>query len=448
MASSPCARSRGCGRSASTSATRRCARAAGAMSNMRGEITLTPRLPGAGDVFRSIFTSEARVRPFYTGTGSILLQPSLGGYHVLDVAEGEGWILEPGVYWASEGGVELGLYREPFWPSLWAGDGLLVWKTTVSGHGRVAINAPGPVETVDVGGRRAARAGAAGARPHRRASGSRRSARRRSRATSSPASGGCGSIAGTGKALVCWTPYWNEHLYKLMTGDEHRGLALRVAAAAVDSRARRRASGARHRAGERVAGEAFIEVEHGPGGAPARFARPRAGDRRAGARRRCRRRSPRSTRALGRRRLGRGLRQLRARLRLRAAAGAAAAGRAAAAAARLRGVPTRRGRRSRRRPAGALGPFRPRWDLGRATRAAFERVADYIRAGDIYQANLTLPLRRALARRPGGDPGGAGGAPAGRASGRWWRCRGRRCCRARRSSSSRSTARAGSRRGR
>ena len=70
----------------------------GAMSNMRGKITLTPRLPGAGDMFRSIFTSEARVRPFYTGTGSILLQPSLGGYHVMDVEEGEGWILEPGVY--------------------------------------------------------------------------------------------------------------------------------------------------------------------------------------------------------------------------------------------------------------------------------------------------------------------------------------------------------------
>ena len=62
----------------------------GAMSNMRGSITLTPRLPGAGDVFRSLFTSEARVRPFYTGTGSILLQPSLGGYHVLDVIEGRG----------------------------------------------------------------------------------------------------------------------------------------------------------------------------------------------------------------------------------------------------------------------------------------------------------------------------------------------------------------------
>jgi para-aminobenzoate synthetase component 1 len=42
-------------------------------------------------------------------------------------------------------------------------------------------------------------------------------------------------------------------------------------------------------------------------------------------------------------------------------------------------------------PGGALSRFRPVWgaaDYG----AAFERVAEYIRAGDIYQANLTFPL--------------------------------------------------------
>jgi para-aminobenzoate synthetase component I len=43
-------------------------------------------------------------------------------------------------------------------------------------------------------------------------------------------------------------------------------------------------------------------------------------------------------------------------------------------------------------PGGELGPFEPAWDFP-AYREAFERVAEYIRAGDIYQANLTLPLR-------------------------------------------------------
>jgi para-aminobenzoate synthetase component 1 len=43
-------------------------------------------------------------------------------------------------------------------------------------------------------------------------------------------------------------------------------------------------------------------------------------------------------------------------------------------------------------PGGELGAFRPDWDAG-AYGAAFARVAAYIRAGDIYQANLTMPLR-------------------------------------------------------
>lgn len=42
-------------------------------------------------------------------------------------------------------------------------------------------------------------------------------------------------------------------------------------------------------------------------------------------------------------------------------------------------------------PGGLVGDFAPRWDAS-AYAAAFARVADYIRAGDIYQANLTFPL--------------------------------------------------------
>ena len=29
--------------------------------------------------------------------------------------------------------------------------------------------------------------------------------------------------SGSGRALVCWTPYWNEHLYKRMTGESIEG---------------------------------------------------------------------------------------------------------------------------------------------------------------------------------------------------------------------------------
>jgi uncharacterized protein (AIM24 family) len=189
----------------------------GALSNMTGNIRLTPRLPRPGEIFRSFFTSEARVRPHYEGTGTILLQPSIGGYHLLDVSPGERWILEPGVYWSSEGGVDLGLYRERFWPSLWAGDGFFAFKTTLEGAGRVAINAPGPVETVEV---RDGELRVQGRLVLGRTEGLRFTSEL---AAPFPRNWLAGQkrlrvFAGTGKALVCWTPYWNQHMYELMTG--------------------------------------------------------------------------------------------------------------------------------------------------------------------------------------------------------------------------------------
>jgi uncharacterized protein (AIM24 family) len=190
----------------------------GALSNMRGNIQLVPRPPSPRDLFRSLFTSEARIRPYYTGTGSILLQPSLGGYHILTVCKDERWILEPKVYWASDGDVRLGLLLERVGPSLWSGDGLLVWKTTVSNQGHVAINAPGPVEMVEIkNGDLSVQGRLVLGRTDGLQFYSRRSApfpldllagQRRLRVYS-----------GTGKALVCWTPYWNQYMYQTMTGE-------------------------------------------------------------------------------------------------------------------------------------------------------------------------------------------------------------------------------------
>lgn len=193
----------------------------GALSNMRGTIAVKAPLPGPRDLFRSLFVDEARLRPSYTGSGTVVLQASLSGYHVIDLA-GERWILEPGVYLASEGDVRLGLYRERMFASLWAGDGLLVFKTTVAGTGRVAINTPGPVEVVEVTeadlkvqGRLVLGYTSGLTFSSQRISGYFRSkliGQKRLRV-----------LSGTGKALVCWTPYWNQHLYESVTGSNIEG---------------------------------------------------------------------------------------------------------------------------------------------------------------------------------------------------------------------------------
>ncbi|WP_392662470.1 aminodeoxychorismate synthase component I [Amaricoccus sp. B4] len=60
-------------------------------------------------------------------------------------------------------------------------------------------------------------------------------------------------------------------------------------------------------------------------------------------------------------------------------------------------------------PGGVLSAFRPRWSREEYA-AAFERVADYLRAGDIYQVNLTMPLDG----RWEGDPAALAAALAAR----------------------------------
>jgi uncharacterized protein (AIM24 family) len=189
----------------------------GAMSNTRGSIDLIPRLPSMLDYIRSLYNDEACIRPEYVGSGTVALQPSLGGYHLMDIEEGEAWILEPGVYWASDGEVRLGLTREPMWTSFWLGDGLFNWKTLISGRGRVALNAPGPVEMVEIS-EQAFRA--QGRIILGRTAGLQFSRERPAPFPRHLISGQkwLRTLRGTGRALVCFTPYWNEHMYTLMTG--------------------------------------------------------------------------------------------------------------------------------------------------------------------------------------------------------------------------------------
>ena len=134
----------------------------------------------------------------------------------------------------------------------------------------------------------------------------------------------------------------------------------------------------------------FIEVDHGPDGRPARFERPAEVVVARGIEE-----VPAALAALDRA-LGQGA----------WVAGYAAYGFGYAFERRLAALlpPSRRlpllefgvfdapGSAAPAAPGGELGPFAPAWDFAAYARA-FERVAGYIRAGDIYQANLTLPLR-------------------------------------------------------
>jgi para-aminobenzoate synthetase component 1 len=149
--------------------------------------------------------------------------------------------------------------------------------------------------------------------------------------------------------------------------------------------------------GNTVSGEPYIEVDHGPGGAPARFERPLAvvSARDLDA-------APAALAALdaalseGRWIAGYASYELGYGFEPRLAAKLPARRRTPLLEFGVFAGPAP-GRPAA--PGGRLGPFAPDWsreDYG----AAFSRAADYIRAGDIYQVNLTMPLRG----RWSGDP--------------------------------------------
>ena len=188
---------------------------AGALSHMQGDIKITARLPSPLSALKSAISNEALVRPRYTGTGTINLESSMGGYYPFEVA-GESWILENGAYWASEGTVELRLHRERVWTSFWAGEGFIDYQTKVSGYGCVVLNAPGPVEEVTLKDERLM---VEDKLVLARTEGLDYRMRRPTSLVQSLFSGEAAMRAyqGTGKALVCWTPYWNQYVANMMT---------------------------------------------------------------------------------------------------------------------------------------------------------------------------------------------------------------------------------------
>lgn len=119
----------------------------GAMYYMRGNITMQSKTPSAGGFLKSLATGENIFRPTYTGSGELYLEPSLSGFHILDL-KGYEWILDSGAYWASDGSVEVGVERNKMISGLIGGEGL--FQTKVKGSGKVVMVAQGSVEVVNL----------------------------------------------------------------------------------------------------------------------------------------------------------------------------------------------------------------------------------------------------------------------------------------------------------
>lgn len=120
---------------------------AGAMHYMKGDLKLESDLPGIGKLFKSMLTKEKMVKPVISGTGTVMLQPSFGEFTILDLVNDE-WILDQGAYFASDPGIEIGMYTNNSISALFSGE---KWfQTVVAGTGKVVITSAGPLELVEM----------------------------------------------------------------------------------------------------------------------------------------------------------------------------------------------------------------------------------------------------------------------------------------------------------
>jgi uncharacterized protein (AIM24 family) len=184
----------------------------GALNHMKGAVTMDVPFPTLKTWWVSLFSDESPLRPRYHGTGSVYLDSTLGGYHVMRIKPAERWILDTKCFWASDGEVNLSVHRESLWTSYWADQGLLWYKTALKGSGQVVLTVDGPVEEVTLENDRLV---ADGAIVIARTQGITMKVKRPAKSFVSFWLSGqkrAYVYEGTGKLLLCTTPYWRQRM--------------------------------------------------------------------------------------------------------------------------------------------------------------------------------------------------------------------------------------------
>lgn len=123
---------------------------AGAMQWMLGDVKATTGIKGAGDLFkktlRSSVTGETVIKPEYTGTGLLVLEPTYKHLLLLDTEEWNDFImLDDGLFLASESTLEhKAVARSNLSSAIAGGQGL--FNLGLKGKGIVALESPCPAE--------------------------------------------------------------------------------------------------------------------------------------------------------------------------------------------------------------------------------------------------------------------------------------------------------------
>jgi uncharacterized protein (AIM24 family) len=180
----------------------------GALNHMVGDIVMDTPLPRPRDVLVSMVSDESPLRPRYRGTGELFLESTLGGFHILEINEKEPWIFNNGAYWASDSDITLTIIRERLLTSFWAEEGFFWYQTAAKGKGKIVLATQGPIEEMTLNNGKVV---VSGNYVVGRTTGIKFFIRRAAKSYLSHVLSGEGYAhvyEGTGKLLLCTTPYW------------------------------------------------------------------------------------------------------------------------------------------------------------------------------------------------------------------------------------------------
>lgn len=127
---------------------------AGAMQIMSGNVQVATNIKGVGDLFKkavgSKVTGESAIKPRYTGTGLVYLEPTYKYIILEDLANWNGAMtIEDGMFLACDDSVNLKVTaRSTISSAVLGGEGL--FNTTLSGKGVVALESKVPAEELVV----------------------------------------------------------------------------------------------------------------------------------------------------------------------------------------------------------------------------------------------------------------------------------------------------------
>lgn len=123
---------------------------AGAMQWMIGDVNATTGVKGVGDLigksFRGKVTKESAIKPEYTGTGKVILEPTYKHILLIDVSDWKNEIIiEDGMFFACDSSLKhKTVMRSSFSAAAAGGEGL--FNLGLNGHGIVALESYVPKE--------------------------------------------------------------------------------------------------------------------------------------------------------------------------------------------------------------------------------------------------------------------------------------------------------------